>query len=124
MPITYKIDQDSGIYHERWFGEILPLEMGQHWIALMNDPNYQDVYLCIADIREARLVFTGRELWNTVDDCFRETHGSKVIKVAVLVTNAQQEQFARKWIYIVPQSVSASIFFNEEQAQEWLKSDQ
>ena len=122
MPITYQIDQDSGIYHERWVGEIQPLEMGQHWMALMNDPNYQDIELCIADIREASLVFTSRELWNTVDDFFREIHGSKVIRVAVLVTNVLQEQAARKWISIVPLSVSAGIFYDGGQAEKWLTS--
>jgi hypothetical protein len=123
MPITYEIDQGSGILYERWSGEITRQEMEQHWVALVNDPKCHHGYLCFADMREASSAFTSSELWKAVDDYFRSAPKLNAITVALIVDNDQQEQAARKWIAIVPKTVIARIFYDGGRALMWLKGD-
>jgi hypothetical protein len=122
MPITYEIDRDSGILIEKWSGEIMPLETTQHWHALTEDPNFQRVSFALSDLREANLAFRGPELWRAVDDHYREILETMTVKVALVVTNDQQELVARQWATIVPKTIRAKVLCDYDKALEWLKS--
>jgi hypothetical protein len=124
VPISYQIDQDSGTLFVKMSGEILPQELVRHWAALTEDLNVQSVSHALTDIRESTPVFTGPELWKILDDHFRETIDQMAIRQALLVANDQQEQAARKWIAIVPATIVARVFYDRDQALEWLKGVQ
>lgn len=122
MPISYQIDQGSGTLFVKMSGEVLPQELVRHWAALTEDPNVQSVSHALTDITESTPVFTGPELWKTLDDYFRETIDQMAIRQALLVANDQQEQAARTWIAIVPKTIVARVFYDRDQALEWLEN--
>lgn len=124
MTITYVIDPLSGIQFTRWSGDILSSDLASHWANLNEDRDAQGISLVLTDLQEANLDFTGTEFWKAVDDHFREPLAERSMKNSILVANAQQELAARRWISIAPKGVVVKVFWDENLAKAWLKSDQ
>ena len=123
MPITYEIDVEAGIIFQRWFGEILPPDMGEHWTKLTIDTHLSGIYRTLVDVSEATPLFTGAEFWKQVDDNYREKMDQNHRKVAVLVNDEAHEKVARMWVAISAKTVTTRIFYSRDQALEWLKAD-
>lgn len=122
MPITYEIDAEAGIIFERWCGEILPPDMGEHWVKLSMDTRQSGIYRALVDVSEATPLFPGAEFWKQVDDNFREKMDQQHRMVAVLVNDEAHEKVARMWVAISAKTVTTRIFYSRDQAMEWLKA--
>jgi len=122
MPITYEIDAEPGIIFERWSGEILPSDMGEHWVKLSMDTQRSGIYRNLVDVSDATPLFTGAEFWKQVDDNYREKMDQHHRMVAVLVNDEVHEKVARMWVAISAKTVTTRIFYSRDQAMEWLKA--
>jgi hypothetical protein len=124
MPITYRIDGDSGILFVKMFGNILTSDIKEHWIDLAEDPSAAKTHRRLVDIREASFMIKGADIWRRVDEFYRKAVGERSIKVAIIAANDEQEVIFRKWAAVIPTNVKTKIFNDLNQAMEWLKDGQ
>lgn len=122
--LQYKFDHNQKIIYETIRGDIRFIDFIRHEKAKLNDPEHNDSYSLLADIRESRFLMSDEEK-KIVYEMFKKV-GSKINmkRKCAIITNkpsevANSELFRMGMGKFSP--MMFKVFSTEEAAYQWLK---
>jgi hypothetical protein len=120
MPIHYSIDQSLCLIEERWTGTIAISDLKKFWLHFLEDEQVMEFRRTLVDLRSANLQFTGYELDSLVrSDVIPKLKGLTWIS-AIVVSEPVQYGVSRQYSVFAGTYSKDSIFFEYEEAKEWL----
>ncbi len=120
MPITYEIDDSTGVIHETWSGEIQAEELEAHWSAYLADPRVLASRCTLVDLRRATIRFKGEELLHAIERLVQPALGELRWRTAILVEDPLQFGISRQYQAFAELYSEDAIFRDRDQAQAWL----
>ena len=121
MPISYKINDEWGCIVETWIGDITAQDLADHWMVYLRDPEVMALRMTLADLRSARLLFTGAQLASLVETIVVPALGGRSWKTAIVVRDPVQFGVSRQYQVFAETYSRDSIFGSEEEALTWLR---
>jgi hypothetical protein len=121
MPISYTIDQDTGIIFEVWTGDIGALDLRAYWEHILADPDVMARRRTLVDLRRAHIHFTGQELANLVASVVIPALKGLHWITAIVVDDPVQFGVSRQYQVFADCYSCDSIFFDNAAASDWLK---
>jgi len=120
MPITYEVFPFDGVIRETWCGEITISVLRLHWETMLRDHECLRLRRTLADLRQASLEFSERELQDAVREVgFPLLEGRDWIS-AIVVRRSLQLRMASRYHAVASIFSQDAIFSMEEEAQRWL----
>jgi len=120
MPITYEVFAADRVIRETWHGTITISMLRQHWDTMLRDHECQPIRRTLADLRQASLVFSERELQDAVREVgFRLLAGGDWTS-AIVVGKSSQLRMASRYQAVASIFSTDAIFSTEEEAVRWL----
>jgi hypothetical protein len=120
MPITFTIDAERAVIHERWSGEIRAAELGGYWRRILADAEVMAIRRTVVDLRDAVIEFGGAELATLVDEvvvpALRGRHWVTAIVVGAPVQVGVSNQY-RVFASLYSQD---ALFRTPEAAVDWV----
>ena len=120
-PITYSIDQDSGIISEVWRGDVTAADLRRYWGAYLANPDVLALRRTLVDLRAANIRFTGAELSNLVSTVVLPALKGRDWITAIVVEQPVQFGVSRQYQVFADHYSSDSIFYDYEEALLWLR---
>lgn len=120
MPISYRVDQESGVIFEEWSGKIDISDLADFWTALIADMHVLRLHTTLVDMTTAEFAFSADELFNALIRVI----GMPIVitrwRTAFLVATPAQQGVAIQLIGIMSNFVVANIFEDAGTALAWL----
>jgi hypothetical protein len=122
MPIQYRIDRAAGIIEETWSGTITIGDLREYWRGYLADPEVLALRRTVADLREADIAFTGRELDMLVQSLVIPVLGDLGWKTALVVGRPVQFGVGRQYQVFAERYSHDAIFDDPDMAKVWLSA--
>jgi hypothetical protein len=123
MPITYSIDADRGLIVEAWQGDITAADLRRYWQAYLADPRVMALRRTLADLRQARILFTGAELFDLVCDVVKPALAGQRWTTAIVVARAVQFGVSKQYQVFAEAYSRDAIFDDYDTALRWLDQE-
>jgi len=123
MPITYTIDEKSGVILESWQGTITADDLAAYWRGLLADPAAMALRRTVADLRRSRLAFSGAELMQLVDEIATPRLAGSSWKTAIIVDTPDQFGVSRQYQVYAEHYSRDAIFHDPDAALRWVLTD-
>ena len=120
MPIKYSIHLEDLIIEETWTGEVNSTELQSYWRSYLADPEVLMIRRTLVDLREAKILFTGRELNLLIQwEVMPKLNGMNW-KSALVVNHPVQYGVSRQYQAFAELYSQDSIFTELATARSWL----
>lgn len=123
MPITYSIDAQKRVITEVWTGDVSAEDLANYWRRYLADPQVMAIRRTLVDLREANVLFTGKELSVLVNTVAVPRLKGKDWKSALLVERPRQYGLTRQYQVFAESYSKDAIFLDRDSAVEWLLSN-
>ncbi len=121
MPITYTIDREEKIITEVWTGEIQAKCLEEYWKRYLDDPEVLAIRRTIVDLRQATILFKGSDLDVLIQSIVLPALQGRDWKTAIVVETPLQHGVSRQYHAFADRYSKDAIFYNMEEARNWLK---
>jgi hypothetical protein len=120
MPITYVVDREVGVIHEKWSGEVDAAELGDYWRGYLSDSAVLDLRATLVDMRSAEIQFTGAELKSLIASVVNPVLEGRSWLTAIVVDHPVQFGVSRQYHAFAEHYSEDAIFSDPEAAMGWL----
>ena len=120
MPIHYLVDGDLNIVFSTWSMEITAKTAASYYKQLLQDETAMNCGRSLADLRQADMKLTGAEFNEVIAKVVVPNLGSRTWRSAILVQKPDQFGGARQYDVFASGYSSNSIFYDYDEALEWL----
>ena len=122
MPISYSIDHEHGHILEVWTGEIAATDLAAYWRGYLADPQVMALRKTLADLRNCKILFTGKQLFDLVNGIAIPALKGRTWKTAILVEDPGQFGISVQYQAFAESYSRDAIFKNPDDALAWLHS--
>ena len=122
MPISYAIDREKRCIHETWTGMITAKDLGDYWRHILADPVVMVIRRTIVDLRECRILFSGEQLAELVEDIVLPLLDGKNWRTAIVIGDRAQYEISRQYHVLAESYSRDSIFSTPEAAMAWMQT--
>ena len=122
MAIVHSHDPEIGMTHVACTGPLRAAELARHWAEIYSDPVVLDAGRVFVDLRACDIDFTGAELLELAGRDWPQGQTAN-LRLAVLVATPEQFDAARQFQLLARSDAQHHVFFNEDEAIDWLLSD-
>jgi hypothetical protein len=123
MPISYSIDADRGLIVEAWQGDVTAADLRGYWHGYLADPRVMALRRTLVDLRQARILFTGEELFDLVCDVVQPALAGRRWTTAILVARAVQLGVSKQYQVFAEAYSRDAIFDDYDKALRWLDQE-
>ena len=122
MPITYRIDPDSGTVFRRFAGETTAEDFERHWKEMMSDPELpaEGPLLLVADMCECEMRLYGEDVYQLVNCVIEPLLGGRHWISAVVVRTTTQCGVTNQFMVYSERCGITQMFRDMEEAMRWL----
>ena len=122
MPISYTIDDEHRYIVETWTGMITAAYLGEFMRRFLADPVVTAIGRTVVDIRECRLLFSGEQLAELVENIVVPMMNGRKWISAIVVNDPIQFEITRQYHLLAESYSRDSIFGTLEDAIAWLQA--
>jgi hypothetical protein len=122
MPITYTIDRERLLIHEKWTGEIRAADVGAYWKAYLANPEVLAIRRTLVDLRPAIIRFSGLEFESLIQTIVLPSLGKRKWTTAVVVGDPVQFGVSRQYHVFAAIYSKDCIFKSVDEAEAWILS--
>ena len=120
-PISFSIDRELGIIFEIWRGEITAAHVRRYWETLLSNADALTFRRTLADLREANLQLTGKELSGLVTEVVIPMLNGLDWRTAIVVARPAQFGVSRQYQVFAQTFSTDQIFYDADEALRWLR---
>ena len=120
MPITYTTDRGRRIITEIWTGGIDAKELAAYWKRYLEDPDVLAIRRTVVDLRQADILFTGAELDILIQSIVLPALQGRSWETAIVVATPTQYGTSRQYHVFAERYSRDAIFYDAEEARNWL----
>lgn len=120
MPIHYRIDEQEGLIHTTWEGDVDADDLREHWLAYLNDPAVMTLRRSLVDVRGAHIHFHGTDLSNLIKSLVLPALAGRDWILAIVIANEVQYGLSRQFHVFADTFSKDQIFYNMDAAREWV----
>ena len=122
MPISYSIDRENRCIHEKWTGAITAAELGDYWRQFLADPVVMVIRRTVVDLRECRILFSGQQLAELVENIVLPALHGMNWRTALVVGDPDQFEISRQYHVLAESYSRDSVFSTPEAAMAWMQT--
>lgn len=120
MPITYTTDREKKLITEVWTGGIDAPHLAAYWKRYLEDPEVLAIRRTLVDLRQADILFTGRDMDDMIRDIVLPVLQGRDWKTAIVVEKPVQYGTGRQYQVFANRYSKDAIFYDVEDARSWL----
>lgn len=120
MPITYTTDREKKLITEIWTGDISAEHLAAYWKKYLEDPDVLAIRRTLVDLRQADILFTGRDLDDLIQRIVLPVLQGRIWKTAIVVEKPVQYGTGRQYQVFAERYSRDAIFYDLEDARSWL----
>jgi hypothetical protein len=120
-PISFSIDREQGIVFEIWRGAITAAHVRRYWETLLSNADALAFRRTLADLREANLQLTGKELSGLVSEVVIPMLNGLDWRTAIVVARPAQFGVSRQYQVFAQTFSTDQIFYDPDEALRWLR---
>jgi hypothetical protein len=120
VPITYSIDAATGVILTVWEGDVTAARLRRHWEVFLADPQVMALRRSLADLRQARIQFTGAELASLLSTMVVPALQGRDWTTALVVARPVEFGVSRQYQVYAERYSRDAIFEDYEVALAWL----
>lgn len=118
MSISYSIDKQKSVIFEVWTGNISAVDLANYWRHYLADPDVMSTRRTLVDIRQANILFSGKQLSELVESIVLPALKGRHWKTAILVARPVQYGQARQYQAFAERYSRDAIFHDFDTAVE------
>ncbi len=120
MPITYTTDREKKLITGIWTGGIDADHLAAYWRRYLEDPDVPAIRRTLVDLRQADILFTGRDLDTLIQCIVLPVLQGRAWKTAIVVEKPIQYGTSRQYQVFAERYSRDAIFYDLEDARNWL----
>jgi hypothetical protein len=120
VPITYSIDEETGVIFEVWEGDVTAACLRRYWELYLADPQVMAIRRTLVDLREARIRFTGAELSSLISTVVVPALEGRDWTTALVVARPVEFGVSRQYQVYAERYSRDAIFEDYTVALAWL----